>query len=399
MSSLTRSAELDALVSRLDQLALHVAGRIRAAIPGYTVLPVEEHATGVATQLRALVAGLRADEAPSAADLALSRSIGRSRAEAGISLPDVINAYHIAYTELWSELGKIDARHPGDPGATTNVALLLSWLHQLSATMTEAHAEQTHARAAWRALQLRRLVDLLSEARVSENEVRGLSKALGFEPDGPFRVVCVAGADRDEVDRVMNQTTSGGGTVAVSDGSDRAVLIVQGISERTILGKLHQVNPQAVAGVGVERGGAAGAWMSMSDAREALARALSMGRDVRFEDDWLMCVLTAAHDRLRPLIEGAARVATAHPEWAETVWAYAAGQNSVTAAARAVHVHPNSAKYRLERWKAFTGWNPDDFNGLAASLVALDLTGHSTCSVRPRAGRQGRPQRSAAGSA
>jgi DNA-binding PucR family transcriptional regulator len=56
-----------------------------------------------------------------------------------------------------------------------------------------------------------------------------------------------------------------------------------------------------------------------------------------------------------------------------TVRAYADCRYSVSACARRLHIHPNSARYRLDRWQTLTGWDVETFNGLTASVIALEL--------------------------
>ena len=47
---------------------------------------------------------------------------------------------------------------------------------------------------------------------------------------------------------------------------------------------------------------------------------------------------------------------------------------SVSAAARALHLHTNSLAYRLERWKQLTGWDFRTADGLLRSLASLKLS-------------------------
>jgi len=38
-----------------------------------------------------------------------------------------------------------------------------------------------------------------------------------------------------------------------------------------------------------------------------------------------------------------------------------------------MHLHPNTVKYRLERWRQLTGWDARTWDGLSASMLALGL--------------------------
>jgi DNA-binding PucR family transcriptional regulator len=79
--------------------------------------------------------------------------------------------------------------------------------------------------------------------------------------------------------------------------------------------------------------------IASSAENDALMRARAVGHDVRFSDDWLLCVLAVPAERLAPMFTVALDVAREHPSWAKTVLAYAASELSVTAAAHRVHVH------------------------------------------------------------
>jgi DNA-binding PucR family transcriptional regulator len=49
--------------------------------------------------------------------------------------------------------------------------------------------------------------------------------------------------------------------------------------------------------------------------------------------------------------------AEGHSWLAETVCTYISGRYSTTACARALNLHPNSVRYRLQRWSELTDWD------------------------------------------
>ncbi|WP_010595674.1 helix-turn-helix domain-containing protein, partial [Rhodococcus sp. P14] len=57
---------------------------------------------------------------------------------------------------------------------------------------------------------------------------------------------------------------------------------------------------------------------------------------------------------------------------AETLRAFATSGFSLSACARELRVHPNTVKYRLDRWRELTGWDVHDVEGLVASLRCLE---------------------------
>ena len=65
-----------------------------------------------------------------------------------MSLPEVIEAYHIAYREIWNAL-LVDAQEadpPLDSAPPSVVSLLWLWFHRLSAAVAEGHAAETQTR-------------------------------------------------------------------------------------------------------------------------------------------------------------------------------------------------------------------------------------------------------------
>ncbi|KQX65199.1 hypothetical protein ASD48_19140 [Streptomyces sp. Root1310] len=70
-------------------------------------------------------------------------------------------------------------------------------------------------------------------------------------------------------------------------------------------------------------------------------------------------------------------LSSARRQPAETVRAYSECRYSVSACARGLHIHPNSARilpeYCLDRCKELTGHDSETVDGLDASVIALEL--------------------------
>ena len=77
--------------------------------------------------------------------------------------------------------------------------------------------------------------------------------------------------------------------------------------------------------------------------------------------------------KLALLFSRAAATAQADFHLAEAVLAFADNGLSLAGAARALHLHPNSLAYRLDRWRERSGWDPRTGDGLVASLIAPPL--------------------------
>ncbi|GAA3046255.1 helix-turn-helix domain-containing protein [Pseudonocardia yunnanensis] len=371
----TTEAHLRALAERLDELAPMITERIRAEVPDYAALPADEHAHDVDSQIRGAVAGLLARQPPPAEAIEHARKVGRRRAARNLPLPSVVEAYHIAYRELWNELlGLAQAEGPEQAGALVGeVALLWNWFHRLSATVAESHAEETRLRATTRAALRRRFVGMLRGSSRGAEEQDALARQLGFDPDDEFVLARADEVPETRIEELDNRLAEMAGTVQCSWDAGSVVVMAQGCRDADLLDAVHAVVADARVAVGLPRRGVDGARLSLLDADDALLRSRAVGADVRFADDWLLATLGASSHRLEALLSRGAGVARTNPALAATVRAFADGRSSVTACARILQIHPNSAKYRLDRWQALTGWDLQTFPGLVSSLVCLGL--------------------------
>jgi hypothetical protein len=138
---------------------------------------------------------------PSAAAIEHARAVGRRRAADGIALPDVIEAYHIAYRKIWSEI-LADAQRT-DPSLlnelTSQVSLLWLWFHRLSAAVAESHAAESQARHSNRLVLERDFLDQLLGRAAHDDAVAAV---LGYRMGDPFIVACIAGLGQPDAEQV-----------------------------------------------------------------------------------------------------------------------------------------------------------------------------------------------------
>lgn len=362
------------LAARLGRVTPEITARIRAEIPGYSVLAPDEHAEDVDRQIRNVVSGLVSGSGPTASATEHARTVGHRRAAGGMTLPDVIEAYHIAYREIWTELLR-DAREaepPLDSALASAVSLLWLWFHRLSAAVAEGHAAETQVRRSDRLERERELMDQLTGRAPADDAI---AAELGYQADGEFMVACVAGLGRrDAADRLAQTLHTASQRVTCTYHEEHVVVVAQGLTAAQIRAAVDTIRPTARIGIGIPRPGLVGAAVSLRDAQEAAERTNEDRRMVEFEHDWLMSCLNAIKPRFEAILQPTMAVARRHPDLAETVRAYSSCRYSVSACARQLHIHPNSARYRLDRWKALTGHDVETAHGLTASVIALELT-------------------------
>lgn len=256
------------------------------------------------------------------------------------------------------------------------VNLLWNWFHRLSSAFCDAYSEEARTMVVADTSLRKRLIDTLADPNRDGDEFARVAQSLGFDPCADFVVACALSCRESDIVRLNRRLAAGAGTALCASGSRGIVVVVaQGISESDLVAQVHDAVPEALLGVGISRTGVAGAAASFVDAHQALERTRTKGRDTHFADDWLLSSLAGNASRLGTLLAVGAEVATKHPALAETVRAYAGNRFSASACARALHLHPNSVTYRLERWSQLTGWNVQTFDGLVRSIICLELCG------------------------
>ncbi len=203
-------------------------------------------------------------------------------------------------------------------------------------------------------------------------ELHTLCRSLGFDARGPFRatVVCESASSGPFVPRLQAELNLVGGVHQAIPHGPRVVVLSQGDDRVTVEAALTRLFPLAVTGVGLQRDGLTGARLSVGDA-ERTADATDAAGVHCFDREWVWAVISREEDRLHCFLDPGREVARDNPPLAETVAAFATNGFSISAAAGVLHIHPNTAAYRLKRWCDLTGWDARTFDGLVRSLAAL----------------------------
>jgi PucR family transcriptional regulator, purine catabolism regulatory protein len=160
-----------------------------------------------------------------------------------------------------------------------------------------------------------------------------------------------------------------------------ALLVQAGDAEvRAHLAAAVEERPGLIAGLGRPVASVADAGGSLRDAQLALERLVHEPADsalLAFEDFelGLLLLAEAPPERVRPKVEEWSAPLRAKPMLWEAVVAFLVHDQDVAAAARALHLHPNSLRYRLSRVERLLGRSlrrPSTIAGLYIALLASE---------------------------
>ncbi len=308
-------------------------------------------------------------------DTRVYRALGQLEHREGRTLAALQSAYQVGSRTLWRRLGGSATARDLPPEVIFSLAeALFTYIEQLSAASVAGWTAEESSRAG--SLQTRRhaLVELLARRPpASAAEVERAAAAANWTP--PARLVALA---VDNAVDVAARIPS-----AIGADLDPVGLALVPALDRT--GWLERVR----AGVG-ERRAVLGPVVDVTEAHRSVARAQTAwslhaaGRlgtsDVlaRADEHLLTLLLAAAPDvaddlrrrMLGPLDELPAGAAT---RAVETLQAWLDAHGDVTATAEALHVHPQTVRYRLAGLRDTFGTALDDPTGRLELTLALRL--------------------------
>lgn len=199
---------------------------------------------------------------------------------------------------------------------------------------------------------------LLDDAEPAPNAaLLGRAEALGFDPEGRSHLLVALpdSAGEEALLATLRRQLERDRLPALATARDgRVVALVERDADglRDWLDGL----PGRAIGVGRPIAGLAGVPRAHLDACQALEVA-GAGRVSAFVDCDLSALLVsgAQDERIRWTIEQRLQPLRDHPQLFETLTAYFEHELDVTATARALHIHPNSLRYRITRIEEVLG--------------------------------------------
>jgi len=384
---------------RLDQVTRLMVERMIADVPVYKRLPPDGIADVEALATRntrvmsaALMAGTHLDRD----ELRYVAEHVRERVRRGVSLEEMLHAYRVAINTFWEEAVAEGVTLGFSRDAALELARRTS---ELTDDLT-THAAETYVReiSRLRAIsdqEARDLLELVLRGEVDAEALATHHAAPGLDSAESLVVVVgrIAGTDRTESDALETaaaqitralSTAHASPLVAVRTGVVVAVAPAEeGLPIAPRLVEVHERlregGTRLFCGLSTPRSSLARVPAAFDQAALAVSRASTAQPVVSLAElPIVQNLLLGATPTMRDLLtsmaeeidldgrESAAGMRT-------TLRAYADQSMNLTRAAAALHVHPNTLRYRLGRIEERSGRDPSDFNQLVDLLCLLDL--------------------------
>lgn len=394
-SQAARAAIAAVLRDTLPALVAAATDAIWNQVPAYSASTHPRLRDDVAAHVESIfsvfLAGLAEGRPARRADFAVTRDQATRRLSQGISLADFLQAFHIGQLTLWQGVLKAAQDDQRAREAALQLVERIMVVIELGSTVAgEAYVEAQQHQLAERDRLRRDLVeDLLAHRTSFAGPKRSLLQAVGLGPQTRLLVASVsstatspvphnlaaaasaiAGAGRgsglaalrqDEIVGVM-PLPPGGAEAAVSSlqrvSADHGALAI-GVS--TVHAGLHEV-PEAYAEAQVAREA-----LGSSDGVIALPLLSAF--------DYLVLREAQTAQRLiRPEVRRfVAEDAAAGGALITTLMEYAASDLNAKIAAQRLHLHVNTAYYRLERIAERTGYDLRRLTDVVDLLIAIRL--------------------------
>lgn len=396
-----RARILTSLLARIDELTEAGVAAIRAEIPAYAAQRDERFLADLANQVRlnysTTLSSMLEERVVTPDDIAYIRGAAMRRAEMGIALEDYLAAYRVGQLVLWDAmLASADESPAAREAALTLAAPLIRFINFASTHAGHAYVEFRQLAVAEADRHRRDLLELLLAGELpGRGPLHAVAKAHGIEVDSSMLVVSAASGGPHSSPEATEAASIAIARAGLSEGT--LVVVRQGeivaapvlrtgadpaaLCERieTLQERLKGEGKPLAVGISMIAAGVgelARAYLEARAARECLAGqagVVAIPRLTPFE-----YLLLRADETARRVVDPSLREFLDEDllrggVLSSTVQAFAAADLNLRAAAEQLHVHPNTAQYRLRRIEQRTGRNPRRVADLLDLLVAIAL--------------------------
>jgi PucR-like helix-turn-helix protein len=375
----------DVIEPELPKATREILAAIAREVPEYA-RPLEGSfgrgvRTGVSEALRQFVALVRDPDGGREPGRDVYVALGRGELRQGRTLDSLQSAYRVGARVAWRQLAAAARRAGLDPETISLLAeAIFAYIDELSADSVEGYAQAQAEVEGERQRRRRELIALLlRDPPAASADVAAASAAAGWPP--PASAAALA-CGEDELGRVARRLPADMLAAPIARLGCIVVPDPRGPGRDAELGRATE---GMVAGLGpagaVEEIGAS--WLLARAALAAARAGTITAKELVRAEDHLGELLVSEN---RPLVErlAARRLAPLDaltPKAAErlskTALAYVQRQGNAAAMARALHVHPQTARYRLARLRDLLGdalEDPDARFELELGLRARGVT-------------------------
>jgi hypothetical protein len=358
----------DAIEPALPDVTREILAAIAREVPEYA-RPLEGSfgrgvRVGVDEALRQFVALIRDPDAGRESGREVYVGLGRGELSQGRTLDSLLSAYRIGARVAWRRIAAAGRDAGLDPEVLSTLAeAVFAYIDEISADSAEGYAQAQSEQEGERGRRRRALVQmLLRDPPAEEPDVRATAERAGWPL--PRRAAALACSEDDL------------GRLAPRLPDDSLAAIIGGLGCAIVpdpQGPAHGADPPAAAagttaaiGPSAELPELAASW-SLAQACQRAVAAGSLGADVPARADAHLPELLLSENpeiagllaarRLAPLAELTPR---ARERMRETALTYVQHSGNAVEMARAMHVHPQTARYRVARLRELLGDELDD---------------------------------------
>ena len=394
-----RQQLLGPLLERVDALAEEGAAAIRSELPAYAAQG-EQLRADVLDQVRrnytSVLTALIEGRALTADDVAYQRAAAMRRARAGVPLEDYLRGYRVGHQVMWEAIVESARAGPAEEHLTVGFASqLLRHVDYAATNAAQSYVEFRQYGLADADRERRDLLEHLLEGRLPEQGALAAAAqryGLGATTPALVAVAVSRGTAGDDAPTLAGASLAHAG---LQEATSLVVIRQSEIVAVMALGRDHDPDEVIVRVVAAQkRLGASGTPMAIGvstiaagvgDLPQAYQEAsvavrfvatdgvAALSRLSPFEYMALAADTTARRMVDTGLVEFLRDDRSRGGALVATVRAYAETDMRLKETAARLHVHPNTAKYRLNRIEELTGLDPRGFTDLHALLVAIAL--------------------------
>jgi PucR C-terminal helix-turn-helix domain len=365
----------DVIEPELDAITEEIMATIAREVPEYA-RPFEGSfgrgvRTGVTEALRQFLALIRSPSGARGPGREVYVALGRGELRQGRTLDSLQSAYRVGARVAWRRIAEVARRADLDPETISLLAeSIFAYIEEISADSVEGYAEARSRVEDERRRRRRELVALLlGEPPPQESDLRAVAAGAGWRLP---RTAAALAVPEEVLDRVMSRLPAdtlgaridGVGCAVVPDpeGPGRAAGIQRGLDGgRSGAGRAAALGPAGPlrdlpASWSLARATLRAIEAGAIDADDRPVRADdALGGLLLFENRALVERMAAR--RLAPLRDLTPK---ARARMEETALAYVQERGNAAAMARALDVHPQTARYRVGRLRELLGEALDD---------------------------------------